>query len=72
MVNEVLDVMTDLAGRGMTLLCVTHETGFAKKVANRVFFMEAGKIIEMASAKDFFQDPQSERAKVFLAKLGTR
>jgi glutamate/aspartate transport system ATP-binding protein len=72
MVNEVLDVMTDLAGRGMTLICVTHETGFAQRVANRVFFMEAGKIIETTSAKDFFQDPQSERAKVFLAKLGTR
>jgi ABC-type polar amino acid transport system ATPase subunit len=72
MVSEVLDVMTDLAGRGMTMLCVTHETGFAKKVANRVFFMDAGKIIETTSAKDFFQDPQSERAKVFLAKLGMR
>jgi glutamate/aspartate transport system ATP-binding protein len=71
MVNEVLDVMTDLAGQGMTLLCVTHEMGFARKVANRVFFMEAGMIIETAAAKDFFQGPRSERAKAFLATVGT-
>jgi ABC-type polar amino acid transport system ATPase subunit len=70
MVNEVLDVMTDVAGQGMTLLCVTHEMGFARKVANRVFFMEAGRIIETASAKDFFQGPRSERARAFLANAG--
>ena len=72
MVNEVPDVMTDVAGQGVTPLCVTHETGFAKKIANRVIFIEATKIIEMTSAKDFFHDPQSERASAFLAKLGTR
>jgi ABC-type polar amino acid transport system ATPase subunit len=71
MVHEVLDVMTDLAGQGMTLLCVTHEMGFARKVANRIFFMEAGRIIEMAAARDFFQSPRSERAKAFLAKVST-
>jgi L-cystine transport system ATP-binding protein len=71
MVHEVLDVMTDLAGQGMTLLCVTHEMGFARKVANRIFFMEAGRIIEMATARDFFQSPRSERAKAFLAKVST-
>jgi ABC-type polar amino acid transport system ATPase subunit len=71
MVKEVLDVMTHLAGQGMTLLCVTHEMGFVRNVANRVFFMEAGKIIEMAAAKDFFQNPRSERAKAFLAKVSS-
>jgi ABC-type polar amino acid transport system ATPase subunit len=72
MVNEVLDVMTHLAGQGMTLLCVTHEMGFARKVADRVLFMEGGKIIEMAAAKDFFQNPRSERAKAFLATVSPR
>jgi ABC-type polar amino acid transport system ATPase subunit len=71
MVKEVLDVMTHLAGQGMTLLCVTHEMGFARKVANRVFFMDAGRIIEMADAKDFFQNPRSERAKAFLATVSS-
>jgi len=70
MVNEVLDVMTDLARQGMTLVCVTHETGFASKVANRVLFMDAGEIIETASAQDFYHEPRSQRARAFLAKLG--
>jgi ABC-type polar amino acid transport system ATPase subunit len=72
MVNEVLDVMTHLADHGMTLLCVTHEMGLARKVADRVLFMEGGKIIEMAAAKDFFQNPRSERAKAFLATVSPR
>jgi glutamate/aspartate transport system ATP-binding protein len=71
LVNEVLDVMTDLAGQGMTMLCVTHEMGFARKVANRVCFMEAGRIIEVTPARDFFQAPRSERARAFLANAGT-
>jgi ABC-type polar amino acid transport system ATPase subunit len=69
MVNEVLDVITDLAGQGMTMLCVTHEMGFARKVANRVLFMEAGMIIETATAQEFFDSPRSARAKAFLAHL---
>jgi ABC-type polar amino acid transport system ATPase subunit len=69
MVNEVLDVITDLAAQGMALLCVTHEMGFARKVANRVLFMEAGMIIETATAQEFFDSPRSARAKAFLAHL---
>jgi ABC-type polar amino acid transport system ATPase subunit len=69
MVNEVLDVITDLAAQGTTLLCVTHEMGFARKVANRVLFMEAGMIIETATAQEFFDSPRSARAKAFLAHL---
>jgi glutamate/aspartate transport system ATP-binding protein len=69
MVNEVLDVMTGLARQGMTMVCVTHEMGFARGVANRVFFMDGGEIVETAAAARFFDDPQSERAKAFLAKI---
>jgi glutamate/aspartate transport system ATP-binding protein len=69
MVNEVLDVMAELAGHGMTMLCVTHEMGFARKVANRVLFMDGGEIVETAAATDFFERPQSNRAKAFLAKI---
>jgi glutamate/aspartate transport system ATP-binding protein len=69
MVNEVLDVMTGLARQGMTMVCVTHEMGFARGVANRVFFMDGGEIVETADAAKFFDDPQSERAKAFLAKI---
>ncbi|MDK4717290.1 amino acid ABC transporter ATP-binding protein [Rhizobium sp. CNPSo 4039] len=68
-VNEVLDVMTELAGQGMTMVCVTHEMGFARRVANRVFFMDAGEIVETASAQAFFENPQSDRAKSFLARI---
>lgn len=71
MVNEVLDVMTELAGQGMTMVCVTHEMGFARKVANRVFFMDAGEIVEEASSFEFFASPKTDRAKSFLAKILT-
>jgi ABC-type polar amino acid transport system ATPase subunit len=69
MVNEVLDVMTGLARQGMTMICVTHEMGFARGVANRVLFMDGGEIVETADAMKFFDAPQSERAKTFLAKI---
>ncbi|MBN6352089.1 amino acid ABC transporter ATP-binding protein [Providencia alcalifaciens] len=69
MINEVLDVMVELAHEGMTMMVVTHEMGFAKKVANRVIFMDEGKIVEDSKKEDFFANPQSERAKDFLAKI---
>jgi glutamate/aspartate transport system ATP-binding protein len=69
MVNEVLDVMTSLAKQGMTMICVTHEMGFARNVANRVLFMDGGEIVETADAVKFFDAPASERAKSFLARI---
>ena len=69
MINEVLDVMVELAHEGMTMMVVTHEMGFARKVANRVIFMDEGKIIEDSPKDAFFNDPQSDRAKDFLAKI---
>ena len=69
MVNEVLDVMTSLAKQGMTMICVTHEMGFARNVANRVLFMDGGEIVETAEAAKFFNAPASERAKAFLARI---
>jgi ABC-type polar amino acid transport system ATPase subunit len=69
MVNEVLDVMTGLARQGMTMVCVTHEMGFARSVANRILFMDDGEIIETADATTFFDAPRSERARAFLAKI---
>jgi len=69
MVNEVLDVMVGLAKEGMTMMCVTHEMGFARKVANRVIFMDKGFIVEDATKEDFFGKPRSERAQQFLAKI---
>jgi glutamate/aspartate transport system ATP-binding protein len=69
MVNEVLDVMTSLAKQGMTMICVTHEMGFARNVANRVLFMDGGEIVETAEAATFFNAPASERAKAFLARI---
>ncbi|GAB7126365.1 amino acid ABC transporter ATP-binding protein [Amantichitinum ursilacus] len=69
MVNEVLDVMVELAQEGMTMMCVTHEMGFARKVANRVIFMDKGAIVEDATKEDFFGSPRSERAQVFLSKI---
>jgi len=69
MINEVLDVMVELANEGMTMMVVTHEMGFARKVANRVIFMDEGKIIEDSPKDDFFNNPSSERAKDFLAKI---
>ncbi|VZH86210.1 amino acid ABC transporter ATP-binding protein [Corynebacterium rouxii] len=69
MVNEVLDVMADLAREGMTMICVTHEMGFARRVANRVLFMDAGRIVEDSDPDSFFSNPTSERAKDFLGKI---
>jgi glutamate/aspartate transport system ATP-binding protein len=69
MINEVLDVMVQLAKEGMTMMVVTHEMGFARKVANRVIFMDAGRIVEDADKEDFFGTPRSERAQQFLAKI---
>ncbi|KAG0315212.1 hypothetical protein BGZ97_008476 [Linnemannia gamsii] len=69
MINEVLDVMVELAREGMTMMCVTHEMGFAKKVAHRVIFMDKGAIAEDVSKEEFFEHPKSERAKEFLAKI---
>lgn len=69
MINEVLDVMVELAQDGMTMLCVTHEMGFAKKVAHRVLFMDHGQIIEDCTKADFFGTQRSERAQQFLAKI---
>ena len=69
MISEVLDVMIDLAQSGMTMLCVTHEMGFARKVANRVIFMDGGEIIEQNEPEPFFNNPQSERTKLFLSQI---
>lgn len=69
MVREVLDVMVELAEEGMTMLCVTHEMGFAKEVADRVIFMDAGEIIEENNPVDFFENPQSDRTQNFLAQI---
>jgi len=69
MVGEVLDVMTDLAQDGMTMMVVTHEMGFARRVADRVLFMDSGSIVEDAEGEAFFAAPQSERARAFLAKI---
>ena len=69
MVREVLDVMVELAEEGMTMLCVTHEMGFAKEVADRVIFMDAGEIIEENKLVDFFENPQSDRTQNFLAQI---
>ena len=69
MIKEVLDVMIELADLGMTMLCVTHEMGFAKAVADRVIFMDMGQIVEQNAPKEFFNNPQSDRTKDFLAKI---
>ena len=69
MVNEVLDVMVQLAREGMTMLVVTHEMGFAKRVSNRVVFMELGQIVEEGYPEDFFSAPKTERARDFLSKV---
>ncbi len=71
MINEVLDVMTELAKSGMTMVVVTHEMGFARKVANRVVFMADGQIVEEATPEEFFTNPKSGRAKDFLSKILT-
>ena len=69
MINEVLDVMVELAKSGMTMMCVTHEMGFARKVAHRVIFMDQGQVVEDAATADFFGKPRSERAQLFLSKI---
>ena len=69
MINEVLDVMKSLAREGMTMICVTHEMGFAREVADRVIFMDGGHLIEQNSPEEFFNNPQSERTKDFLSKI---
>jgi glutamate/aspartate transport system ATP-binding protein len=69
MINEVLDVMVELAREGMTMMVVTHEMGFARKVAHRVVFMDRGEIVEDAATEEFFGSPRSERAQVFLSKI---
>ncbi len=71
MINEVLDVMTDLAKEGMTMMVVTHEMGFARRVASRVVFMDYGKIVEVQKPETFFAAPHSDRAKDFLSKILT-
>jgi glutamate/aspartate transport system ATP-binding protein len=69
MINEVLDVMVELAQEGMTMMVVTHEMGFARKVAHRVIFMDTGRIVEDAKKEEFFGTPRSERAQLFLSKI---
>ena len=69
MITEVLEVMIELAGQGMTMICVTHEMGFAKAVANRVIFMDQGQIVEESPPEEFFNRPKSERTKDFLSKI---
>ncbi|MEE8501491.1 MAG: ATP-binding cassette domain-containing protein, partial [Kiloniellales bacterium] len=69
MIKEVLDVMVELAESGMTMICVTHEMGFAKTVANRVIFMDEGQIIEQNDPHEFFDNPQSDRTKLFLSQI---
>jgi general L-amino acid transport system ATP-binding protein len=69
MIKEVLDTMVELAESGMTMLCVTHEMGFARKVADRVIFMDEGQIIEQNEPESFFNKPQSERTKLFLSQI---
>ena len=69
MISEVLDVMVELANEGMTMICVTHEMGFAKKVADRVIFMDAGQIVEQNNPTEFFDNPQNERTQLFLSQI---
>jgi general L-amino acid transport system ATP-binding protein len=69
MINEVLEVMIELAKQGITMLCVTHEMGFARQAADRVIFMDQGQIVEQNSPVEFFNNPKSERAKDFLSKI---
>jgi general L-amino acid transport system ATP-binding protein len=69
MVKEVLEVMVDLAKEGMTMIVVTHEMGFAKEVADNMIFMDEGRIVEKAKTKDFFDNPKSDRTKLFLSQI---
>ena len=68
-IRDRLDTMVDLAETGMTMICVTHEMGFAKQVADRVVFMDEGKIIEIATPEKFFSEPNHERTKFFLSRV---
>lgn len=69
MISEVLDVIVDLAQEGMTMICVTHEMGFARKAADRMIFMDQGEVIETGTPEDFFEAPKSERCKLFLSQI---
>jgi len=69
MIKEVLDAMVDLAKAGMTMIVVTHEMGFAKEVADNMIFMDQGQIVEKAKTKDFFENPKSDRTKLFLSQI---
>ena len=69
MIKEVLDVMTELANQGITMICVTHEMGFAKSVADRVIFMDRGEIVEQSAPQEFFTNPKSDRTKLFLSQI---
>ena len=69
MINEVLDVMVDLAKEGMTMICVTHEMGFARSVADRIIFMDEGEIVEQAEPAEFFENPKSKRTRAFLDQI---
>mgnify|MGYP003303194753 CR=1 FL=1 len=69
MIKEVLDVMVELADEGMTMLCVTHEMGFAKKVADRVIFMDGGEIVEQNTPHEFFDHPETDRLQLFLSQI---
>jgi general L-amino acid transport system ATP-binding protein len=69
MINEVLDVMIELAGQGITMICVTHEMGFAKSVADRVIFMDQGQIVEQNAPGEFFANPRFDRTRDFLSKI---
>jgi general L-amino acid transport system ATP-binding protein len=69
MVKEVLDVMVELAKEGMTMICVTHEMGFARAVADRVIFMDRGEIVEQNEPEEFFAHPKNERTKTFLGQI---
>jgi len=69
MISEVLDVMVDLAKEGMTMICVTHEMGFARSVADKIVFMDQGEIVEVGPPKTFFDNPENERTKKFLDQI---
>jgi ABC-type polar amino acid transport system ATPase subunit len=69
MIKEVLEIMIDLAKAGMTMVVVSHEMGFAKTVADRVIFMDYGKIVEIKKTKEFFENPENERTKLFLSQI---
>jgi len=69
MISEVLDVMVELAEEGMTMVCVTHEMGFARKVADQMVFMDEGEIVEHATPDNFFNNPKNDRTKLFLSQI---